>query len=234
MRNYWVKIALGALAVFAIGMMGVALARRGIHRAQTVANSNDPISIPLAFIPFKLAGQRLGTLRNLTLERDSPQRVSQVRLTVELADSAALARLGHCRVAADFDWDRSPNGVSVSREHYDRGTFRCVPQDSTAAGMLQYGSVTFEPADLTVPLLLPQSAVNDLRKGDFGDSAVDSITTVAEQRADSLTSAAERRADSLEAMGDSLASSLEERSARRADSIRTAVQHAVDSIRAGR
>ena len=43
MRNYWLKILLGALGVFAVGMIGVTIVRSGIAKVNSVVHS--PIEI---------------------------------------------------------------------------------------------------------------------------------------------------------------------------------------------
>ena len=86
MRNYWLKILLGALAIFAVGMIGVTLARRGIARVERVVASDEPLTIPLSLIPFELQGERLGKLDHVTLMRKSPNEVTEVELEMERAD----------------------------------------------------------------------------------------------------------------------------------------------------
>ena len=59
MRNYWFKILLGAFGIFAVGMIGVSIARSGIAKVNSVVHSDEPITIPLGLVPFALAGERL-------------------------------------------------------------------------------------------------------------------------------------------------------------------------------
>ena len=87
MRNYWFKILLGALGIFAVGMIGVAIVRSGVAKVNSVVHSDEPITIPLGLVPFAIAGERLGKLDHVTLYRESPDQVSEVELTVNLADS---------------------------------------------------------------------------------------------------------------------------------------------------
>ena len=66
MRNYWVRIALGALGIFAVGMIGLTLVHRGLAKVNDVVTGKGPISIPLSLIPFqseveKIVGFALGT-----------------------------------------------------------------------------------------------------------------------------------------------------------------------------
>ena len=77
MRNYWLRIALGALAIFTVGMIGVTLARQGVGRVRHVVEGSGPISVPLAFIPFHLNGQKLGTVSRVVLLREAPKQIAQ-------------------------------------------------------------------------------------------------------------------------------------------------------------
>ena len=74
MRNYWLKILLGALGIFAVGMIGVTMVRSGIAKVNSVVHGDGPITIPLGLIPFALAGERLGKLDHVTLHREAPTR----------------------------------------------------------------------------------------------------------------------------------------------------------------
>jgi len=119
--------------------------------------------------------------------------------------------------------------------------FSCFHGRDSAAGLQEFGRAVFQPGNVTVPLLLPDDVVNDLKKGDFGsdeDSAAaisqaraDSIADAAEAKADSITTAAEERASSIQARGERLADSLREEGERRADSTRRAASRMADSAR---
>src|SRR5687767_14130136 len=100
MRNNWLKIILGALGIFVVGMIGVTLPRSGIAKVNSVVEGEGPITIPLGLIPFVLAGERLGNLDHVTLHRESPNHVSEVELEIELTDSLLAQGLSGCRLAA--------------------------------------------------------------------------------------------------------------------------------------
>ena len=55
MRSYWLRILLGAFAVFAIGMLGVTMVRRGRNKVEAVFAGAGPLTIPTPFVPFQLA-----------------------------------------------------------------------------------------------------------------------------------------------------------------------------------
>ena len=96
MRNYWLRIGLGAFGVFAVGMLLWNLGQAGKRRVEHMVESADPITIPLALIPFQVDGQSLGTLRQVQILRSDPKKVEAVNFRVRLADSIADARLESC------------------------------------------------------------------------------------------------------------------------------------------
>jgi hypothetical protein len=241
MRNYWLRIAFGAFAVFAVGMIGVTLARRGAGRIKGVMEGTGPISLPIPFVAFKLDGQKLGTLERVVLLRDKPKQISSVELQIKLRDSVLARGLEGCRLAANFEASHGDRGVKVKADPLSAGVFSCFHGRDSAAGLQEFGRAVFQPGNVTVPLLLPDDVVNDLKKGDFGsdeDSAAaisqgraDSIADAAEAKADSITTAAEERASSIQARGERLADSLRQEGERRADSTRRAASRMADSAR---
>jgi len=226
MRNYWLKILLGAVGIFVIGMIGVSIVRGGMAKVHSVVEGDGPITIPLGLVPFVLSGEKLGNLDHVTLHRDSPSRVSEVELEVNLSDSLLAEGLSGCRLAANLEGDKADPGVNirVGRDKTDKNTFRCVPGDSTPADLVEYGTATLQPGDVEIPLLLPLDVVNELQSLDFGhDSAAmasgDSGPQVEIPDADSIAAEVERTLDSLgiqRAGRDSVAGSAR----RFADSIR--------------
>jgi hypothetical protein len=221
MKSYWVKIALGALGIFAIGMIIVTVIRKARHQVRVYSETSEPISIPFPFgiVPFRLDGNRLGTVEHMTLLRDSPDRISNVRLVVKLADSVESSRLANCML------------VVHDVEHFDnRTSFTCQTADTAGLQLVPYGQVELEGAGTTFPLLLPASAVADLRS--------ESASGELEARIDSISNAAEAMADSLSEVADSIteanmemADSIRDAAREKADSIREAAHRMADSIR---
>jgi hypothetical protein len=231
MRNYWLRIAVGALAIFAIGMIGISIARQGVSHVRHVVEGSGPISVPLAFIPFTLNGQKLGTLSRVVLERDAPKQVSGVELEIELRDSVLARGLEGCHLTANFDEHREPRRASSNTLNLHSGVFACVHDGDSAPAFREFGRAIFQPGDVIVPLLLPNDMVDDLREGNFDTSSEDSVTAAAqasadsiaeavEARADSIAEAAEQRADSIVATSERLVDSLRREGMRRADSTR--------------
>lgn len=242
MRNYWVRIAFGALAVFAVGMIAVTLARQGVGRVRGVVEGSGPITLPIPFVAFKLDGQKLGTLDKVVLLRDAPKRISAVELEIKLRDSVMARGLEGCRLAANFDAQHNSRGVNVNVGPLSTGVFSCFHGNDSSAQLQEFGRAIFQPGGVSVPLLLPNDIVDDLKQGNFGsgdqDSAAsaaqaraDSIAAAADARADSITAAVEERADSIAARSERLVDSLRAEGERRADSTRRAATRMADSAR---
>jgi hypothetical protein len=157
MRSYWFKIIIGALAIFFVGYTGVWFARTRIARVKNVIHSTDPITIPLAFLPFTLDGQRLGTFRRVTIRRDTPERVSGVDVRVTLADSAGPLPEG-CRLTPTDPGKFSPESG-----------FRCA--GAADSSLVDFGTVRVVRSgseDVTVPLVLDSALVSEFRKEGTG------------------------------------------------------------------
>ncbi len=228
MRNYWMRIALGALAIFIVGMVGVSLVRRGLGKVHGVVHGSGPISIPLAFIPFQLNGHKLGTLERVTLKREAPNNVSRVELEVKLSDSLLARGLEGCRLAANMHPDSADHpGVSVNKGPFPEGNFWCAQGDS-ADGLVEYGQAIFHPGDVAVPLFLPQDLVDELQDLDFGD---DSTSAVAKSNVDSIVAAAKLTAESAKVVSKSIIDSLRAEGRRRGDSAGKVARQMVDSAR---
>jgi hypothetical protein len=246
MRNYWIRIALGAVAIFTVGMIGVTLAKQGVGRVRGVVEGSGPITLPIPFVDFKLDGQKLGTLESVVLLREAPKRISAVELEVKLRDSVLARGLEGCRLAANFEAEHNRRGVDVRAGPVSTGVFTCLTGTDSNPKFQEFGRATFQPGGVSVPLLLPNDIVDDLRKGNFGSgeedsiaasaaaaaqATADSIAQEAEAKADSITSAVEERADSIAARSERLVDSLRAEGVRRADSTRQAASHVADSAR---
>ena len=212
MRSYWIKIVLGALAVFAVGM----IVARLVGRVRQVATSDDTIEFPLAFIPFRVDGTPLGDLQRVRVIRAAPDRVSSVHLRAELHDSLSVGRLRDCIL------------VIRDVEHLDNHTtFECATAaDTVGQDLVAFGTIELRGSGEALPFLLPRSAAGPAhasdagweRAAEYGDSIADAI----DARADSIADAAEALADSLHTIEMERADSIREDGVRRADSVRAA------------
>jgi len=149
MQRYWLKIALGAAAVFGLGMGVIALVSNSIHEVKSVVASNRPIGIPLMILPFRLDGDQIGSIRRLELLRTSPGEVSGIRLTVRLRDSVTSAQIPDCRLTI---YERHALG--------GRHGFQCrESSDSAAEHLKQIGEVVFEPGGAVRAIFAPADHV---------------------------------------------------------------------------
>ena len=223
MRNYWLKILLGALGIFAVGMIGVSIVRGGIAKVHSVVEGDGPITVPLGLVPFVLAGERLGKLDHVTLHRESPNHVSEVELTVNLGDSLLAQGLSGCRLVANIEGDNKERGVNLrlGRDSLERNAFSCLAGDSTPPELVEYGTAILNPGEVEVPLLLPAELVTELQNLDFGHDSMagDSLGGI-NVPTDSIAAQVERELDSV--MGPR----------RPGESRREATRRFADSIRA--
>src|SRR6185437_14718673 len=132
MRSYWLRILLGAFGIFCLGMIVVSIARHGRSKVESVIASSEPLSIPLPFVPFQVNGSKLGTLERLTVNRESPKKVSSIELQVKMDDSLVAKGLAGCRLAANIESDSAkPGDVNIHMNRLNEKTFFfCATQDS--------------------------------------------------------------------------------------------------------
>ena len=231
MRSYWIRILLGAFVIFAIGMIGVTLTRKGVIRVNDFLHSSGPISLPLAFIPFEIGGNKLGTLEHVTLERTAPRQISSVRVEVRLDDSLVAQGLSGCRLAANFDASHDgAKGVHVRTDPAVGGTFRCLEAGESDSTLAEFGQAILQPGEVTLALLLPKHLVADLQTGSFFSDSTDtsdSLTSAMTALGDSIEEAQAHKTDSLK--GRQLADSLRAVGRIRLDSLKRAALELADS-----
>lgn len=229
MRTYWLKIILGALAIFAVGMLVVTGIRRASHGVREITEGSGNITIPLPFgiLPFKVDGERLGSIERVTLERSAPKVITSLRLVAKLDSGISPERLDGCTLA----------GHRVT-ELDETSTFECLRTDSAAAvapvadagaasGDSGGAGVTVSAApaapalepfgvvvvnDREIPLMLTPADVAEFQDRPSPDQPVGAIDT------DSLTEAINRHVDSAMRTADSAV----RQATRMADSIRRA------------
>ena len=133
MRSYWLKIILGACAVFLVGFAGVTAVRKSKDKIRSLAESSDPVSFPLAFLPFTLDGEKAGTFKGIRLDRDAPKSLNGITLRITLADSADPSRIQACVITLEGDGhDFDPA----------RG-FRCLKPEEVDSSLVAFGEVRF-------------------------------------------------------------------------------------------
>ena len=241
MRSYWFRILMGALAIFAIGMVGITMIRRGTDTVAEVVKGSGPLNIPLAFVPFQLDGSKLGTIQHLMINRAAPKKLSSIHVEVKLEDSLVAQGLAGCRLAANLDSDSSSSGgdVDVHVGRLRKNTFFfCAGSDSA---LVPFGDVTLNPGEVTVPLLLPHALVEKLQSGDWAhDEDSTSSADLLAQRAESLADQAEAKSESLDVSRSEreaarlarsrIGDSLRAEGKRRADSLHRALNRMADSL----
>lgn len=230
MRTYWLKIILGAVAIFAVGMLVVTGIRRASHGVHELAEGSGNITIPLPFgiLPFKVDGERLGSIERVTLERSAPKVITSLRLVAKLDSGVSPERLAGCSLA----------GHRIT-ELDESSSFECIRTDSAAAtaapapaaqagnadsGGAQVTATEAPPApalvpfgvvlvgDMQIPLMLTPSDIAEFQERPDAGGPPGAINT------DSLTEAINRHVDSAMRQADSAV----REATRMADSIRRA------------
>jgi hypothetical protein len=160
MKTLWGKIGLGALGVFGAGMLLITVVGDAKSAARSAVISALGAGIPEAAqanaapdMPFRLAGDQLGLIRRMVVQRESSGAIPDVKLEVELSDPRFLARIRHCNLVPDGNNDFD----------FERG-FQC--ESGPVEGYLSVGSVTFYPGHLTRPVMVLRKLESDLRDGD--------------------------------------------------------------------
>ena len=225
MRNYWLKIFLGAFAIFAIGMVGVTIFRSGVDQVHRVVEGSGPIDIPVSFVPFVMGGERLGTIKHIVFHRSAPKTVEEVEVRIDVGDSLVAQGLEDCRLAANLESEPG-RGVNIHVNRDSSSAFYCIPGDSIPDHLVEFGEAVFLPGEVSVPLFVHQDLVQELQKGFESDSGAPASVV----NADSLAAAAQQEVDSaLEAAG--IQRDAGRAGRRLGDSLRRAAIAKVDSLR---
>jgi hypothetical protein len=199
MRNYWLRIFFGALAIFAVGMVGVTLARQGAGKVRGMVEGSGPITLPVAFIPFKLDGEKIGTIQRIKIYRTAPNHVRSINVRVRLADSVSPGRLDPCILVAEgYEDINSKTTVLCS-----------TAEDTVGENLVPVGEIALSKNNRTFKLYMAREALQELTSSDsdvvfVGEDSLagstmneDSVADEAERRADSLVRARRPIIDSL-------------------------------------
>lgn len=192
MRNYWLRIVLGALVIFGVGMVIAKMFQRGRLAVHEIAEGSGPISVPLpGFVPFSLDGSRLGSIRRITMYRSAPKQPSGFVVSVNLPDSVASDRLARCVLLVDTSQNTGGTSFNINAET----AFRCLSAADTAGkDLVPFGTIVIRARGDSFPLMLPRRVVEEMRSP--SRRTVDSVT--ASTAADSARGAdAPRPADSI-------------------------------------
>lgn len=175
MRNYWLRIVLGALVIFGVGMVIATMIRRGSRAVHEIAEGSGPISMPLpGFVPFSLDGNRLGSVRRITMYRDAPKKPSSFVVSVSLPDSISSDRLARCIILVDTSQNTAGTSVNIN----GKTAFRCLSAADTAGmDLMPFGSIVIRARGDSFPFLLPRRVVDEMRNP--SRPAADSATATA-------------------------------------------------------
>jgi hypothetical protein len=186
MRNYWLRIIVGAVAIFAVGMVGVTLARQGIGRVRGVVEGSGPITLPVGFLPFKLDGEKLGTIESIRIMRNAPKEVRSVNFVVRLADSVSPGRLEPCILVAEGFEDIN-----------DKTTVLCsTAEDTVGENLVAVGTIKLRRSDRSFRLFMPREAIQEITDSDVVFVGEDSAHSFFGHE-DSIQQATERMTDSI-------------------------------------
>jgi hypothetical protein len=188
MKNYWLRIFLGAVAIFSVGMVVVTLARHGIHRVRGVVEGSGPITVPVAFVPFKLDGEKIGTIQRIKINRLTPKTVSSVNILVSLADSVSWRRLQPCILVAE--------GIAQLNSET---TVACgTTADTADEDLVAVGNITLARGGHSFKLWMPRDAIRELTDSEIVFVGEDSIAAAAKRVSDSVL---ESQRPTLESLG---------------------------------
>ncbi|MFI5210884.1 MAG: hypothetical protein ACHQ2E_10605, partial [Gemmatimonadales bacterium] len=205
MRNYWLRIGLGALVVFVIGFGLIQMIGLVKHKVVHALSGTDPIPFPLAFVEFKLDGQNIGSVSRAVLLRDTPEHINGLTVVVAVPESSR-GRLSDCILSLD-------DGQAIN----SRTTFRCrKAADTVGLGLTPFARIALKGSTDTFPLLLPKDAVKSIqdiriRVNGHGmeiTSTADSLQAVADSIEAVTDSVREAISDSLHQAADRLTDSL--------------------------
>jgi hypothetical protein len=172
MNRYWMRIALGAVGIFVVGMLLVTGVRRG--KAE-VSKRIGGIALASAMMPQKLGtmtldGDRIGTVTRLRIARDSVG-TRRMDLTLTPSGRAGADHLASC------------GALAGDLEHLlgdESGGFRCAGADT--AGQARFGTVAVASGDVVRPLFASAAQVARFEREDRNDEA-----QTVDVRADSAT-----------------------------------------------
>ncbi|MEP7327541.1 MAG: hypothetical protein ABI836_16440 [Gemmatimonadota bacterium] len=153
MKAYWIKIAFGACAIFAVGMVIMGMGRRGVSRVRE-AIVNQSISLGAQGAPFRVDGRQFGLLSLVNLQPIAKGGLPHVNLTVRLdpdLESSELSRLKTCDLVASTDEGRISDSEGL----------RCVAASEAAnSDLVEVGTVRLDPSGETLRLFVPQSTLD--------------------------------------------------------------------------
>lgn len=143
MRNMWLRIGLGAGLVFLAGMFAISLGRQVKAQVTSAIHDGGRVSVPLAFLPFQVGHDKVGSIRQVDVQRNGTNRSKRINIQVRMKEQGWADKYADCLFKVD-----APDAG---------GLFACIPEGSAdAEGLVQIGEIRMEPGDVTRPLVLSQ------------------------------------------------------------------------------
>ncbi len=160
MRSIWTRAAVGALVIFALGMLllkGLRSTRDGLSSLAYDVKPQVEAQLAEAFshidrpIPFILDGTTMGQLLNVRMQRPKHGGPLTVRAVVMLDNPASASRFAGCDLVPS-----NPDAVDL------KDGFRCSSPGET--GLQSIGEVRLEPVGMTRPIRASKAALSELQK----------------------------------------------------------------------
>jgi hypothetical protein len=148
MKRYWTRITLGALSIFALGMLAVSAGRQGVEHVKQHVMEHG-LNLESWVAPFQVDNRRLGTLTKVAMDPDRSRKFPFINLTVALDPAVESTGLGECTLLASDAESLKGEGL-----HCISGLSR----DS----LVEMGAVTFEPSGEVLGLYVPASQMEGL------------------------------------------------------------------------
>jgi len=209
MKNVWLRIGLGSVAIFLVGMVIVQVFKAGRDKVVSIVDGDADIPIPLlGVVPFQVGNARLGDLRRVTLLRDAPHHITGVNFVARIGDSATIEPLKDCGFLTLEGYDQRQAGTDLKVNFGEDTRFKCL---SDSSGLASFGLVEVrhtqgkEETTLRRTLILPPEVIveiqaamgrrDSLDAGALEDSiriAVDSIQRAVQVQIQQATEAQDR------------------------------------------
>lgn len=137
-KSYWIRIALRALGVFAIGLLLVVGLRRGVGAKHQIGrwadslehgSSSVALSLPMSIVPFYVDGAKVGKLDTVVVLRHEAKTIDGLRLVANLDEGGDGKQFSSCAFAIE------------SLDQFDLKQSMACTDDTS--GMVPFGQVVF-------------------------------------------------------------------------------------------
>jgi len=159
MSRYWLGIGAGALAVFGVGMTGIALGKKGLHELKSTVGGAavETLQEPIGALRFRLDGRRIGRVQSIDVRSNGDWGEQAIQMVVGLENAKLVDLVAECGITGDRI--RGPK---------EDAEFTCIDlNDAKADGLVQIGEVKFEPGDVARPLLVSRRDRRQLERSEL-------------------------------------------------------------------